>query len=112
MVAHDLGYLSTTGVYGDRDGGWVDETSRLLPTGERGRRRIAAEQGWLDLWNQSGVPIQIFRLAAIYGPGRSAFDSLRAGTAPLTMKLDPGSAWKIALALGELPESCAHAARP
>ena len=76
-----LGYLSTTGVYGDRDGGWVDETSRLLPTGERGRRRIAAEQGWLDLWNQNGVPVQIFRLAAIYGPGRSAFDSLRAGTA-------------------------------
>jgi nucleoside-diphosphate-sugar epimerase len=76
-----LGYLSTTGVYGDRNGGWVDETSRLLPTGERGRRRVAAEQGWLDLWNQSGVPVQIFRLAAIYGPGRSAFDSLRAGTA-------------------------------
>jgi nucleoside-diphosphate-sugar epimerase len=76
-----LGYLSTTGVYGDRDGGWVDETSQLRPTGERGRRRIAAEQGWLDLWNQNGVPVQIFRLAAIYGPGRSAFDSLRAGTA-------------------------------
>jgi nucleoside-diphosphate-sugar epimerase len=76
-----LGYLSSTGVYGDRCGGWVDETSRLLPTGERGRRRVAAERGWLDLWNQSGVPVHIFRLAAIYGPGRSAFDALRAGTA-------------------------------
>jgi nucleoside-diphosphate-sugar epimerase len=76
-----LGYLSTTGVYGDRNGGWVDETSRLLPTGERGRRRVAAEQGWLDLWRDRGVPVHIIRLAAIYGPGRSAFDSLRAGTA-------------------------------
>src|ERR1700736_1839311 len=46
-----LGYLSTTGVYGDRGGGWVDETAQLLPTGERGRRRVAAEQGWLRLWH-------------------------------------------------------------
>jgi hypothetical protein len=76
-----LGYLSTTGVYGDRGGGWVDETARLLPTGERGRRRVAAEQGWLQLWRDRGAPVHIFRLAAIYGPGRSAFDALRAGTA-------------------------------
>ena len=76
-----LGYLSTTGVYGDRGGGWVDETAPLRPTGERGRRRVAAEQGWLDLWHDRGVPLHIFRLAAIYGPGRSAFDALRAGTA-------------------------------
>ena len=76
-----LGYLSTTGVYGDRGGGWVDETSQLQPTGDRGRRRVAAEKGWLDLWNRRGVPVHIFRLAAIYGPGRSAFDALRAGTA-------------------------------
>jgi len=76
-----LGYLSTTGVYGDRGGGWVDETAELLPTGERGRRRAAAEQGWLGLWHDRGVPVHIFRLAAIYGPGRSAFDALRAGTA-------------------------------
>lgn len=76
-----LGYLSTTGVYGDRGGGWVDEAAPLLPTGERGRRRVAAEKGWLDLWRNRGVPVHIFRLAAIYGPGRSAFDALRAGTA-------------------------------
>ena len=54
---------------------------RCRPTGERGRRRVAAEQGWLDLWHDRGVPVHIFRLAAIYGPGRSAFDALRAGTA-------------------------------
>jgi nucleoside-diphosphate-sugar epimerase len=76
-----LGYLSTTGVYGDRGGGWVDETALLQPTGERGRRRVAAEQGWLGLWRDRGVPVHIFRLAGIYGPGRSPFDALRAGTA-------------------------------
>ncbi len=76
-----LGYLSTTGVYGDRGGGWVDESAALRPSGERGRRRVIAEQGWLDLWRDRGVPVHIFRLAAIYGPGRSPFAALRAGTA-------------------------------
>jgi nucleoside-diphosphate-sugar epimerase len=76
-----LGYLSTTGVYGDRGGGWVDETTPLLPTGERGRRRVAAERGWLRLWHDQGLPVHIFRLAGIYGPGRSALGALRAGTA-------------------------------
>jgi nucleoside-diphosphate-sugar epimerase len=76
-----LGYLSTTGVYGDRGGGWVDETSALMPTGERGRRRVLAEEGWLNLWRRRGVPVHIFRLAAIYGPGRNPFAALRAGSA-------------------------------
>jgi nucleoside-diphosphate-sugar epimerase len=75
------GYLSTTGVYGDRAGGWVDETAPLRPTGERGHRRSAAETAWLDLWRRDGVPVHLFRLAAIYGPGRSALDQVRAGTA-------------------------------
>jgi nucleoside-diphosphate-sugar epimerase len=75
------GYLSTTGVYGDRAGGWVDESSPLQPTGERGRRRCAAEAAWLALREASGVPVHIFRLAGIYGPGRSALDQVRAGTA-------------------------------
>ena len=76
-----LGYLSTTGVYGDRGGGWVDETSalraerRARPAAGRGR------DGWLELWRRRGVPVHIFRLAAIYGPGRSPFAALRAGTA-------------------------------
>ena len=76
-----LGYLSTTGVYGDRAGGWVDETAELSPSGERGRRRVSAEAGWLDLWHRCGVPVHILRLAGIYGPGRSPFEALRAGTA-------------------------------
>ncbi|HJU15376.1 MAG TPA: NAD-dependent epimerase/dehydratase family protein, partial [Stellaceae bacterium] len=76
-----VGYLSTTGVYGDRGGAWVDETTRPAPSGARGRRRAAAEEGWLALWRRQGVPVHVFRLAAIYGPGRSPFDALRAGTA-------------------------------
>ncbi len=76
-----LGYLSTTGVYGDRGGGWVDETSPLAPSGERGRRRAAAESGWLELWRKHRVPVHVFRLAGIYGPGRNALRQVRAGTA-------------------------------
>jgi nucleoside-diphosphate-sugar epimerase len=76
-----LGYLSTTGVYGNRDGGWVDESSELQPSGARGRRRVAAEAAWLDLWRGRNVPVHVFRLAGIYGPGRSPFDALRAGAA-------------------------------
>lgn len=75
------GYLSTTGVYGDTGGDWVDETSPLKATGERGLRRVAAEGEWLSLWRDQGVPVQIYRLPGIYGPGRSAIDALRAGTA-------------------------------
>jgi len=81
-----IGYLSTTGVYGDRGGGWVDETASLLPTGERGRRRVAAENQWLDLWCRHGAPVHVFRLAGIYGPGRNALDAVRAGTARRIVK--------------------------
>ena len=83
-----LGYLSTTGVYGTRDGGWVEETSVLRPTGPRGTARAAAEAAWLRLWRDQGVPVHIFRLAGIYGRGRSAFDALRAGAA---RRIDAGS---------------------
>ena len=81
-----LGYLSTTGVYGDRAGEWVDETSPLQPTGVRGRRRLAAEQAWLALWREQGVPVHLFRLAGIYGPGRSALDTIRSGRAQRIVK--------------------------
>jgi len=76
-----VGYLSTTGVYGTREGGWVDETSELRPTGSRGERRVGAETAWLHLQRQHGVPVHVFRLAGIYGPGRSALDALRDGSA-------------------------------
>ena len=84
-----LGYLSTTGVYGDRGGGWVDETSAPAPGNERGRRRVAAEAAW----RQAGVGrrVDLFRLAGIYGPGRSVLDDVRAGTARRVIK--PGHAF-------------------
>ncbi|MGE0736735.1 MAG: SDR family oxidoreductase [Alphaproteobacteria bacterium] len=76
-----LGYFSTTGVYGDRGGAWVDENDDLRPSSARARQRVEAERAWLDLQRESGVAVHIFRLPGIYGPGRSAFDQLRAGTA-------------------------------
>ena len=75
------GYLSTTGVYGDRDGGWVDEEAPLEPTGARGRKRVAAEAAWLALRRDHGVPVHLFRLAGIYGPGRNALATVKAGRA-------------------------------
>ncbi len=76
-----LGYLSTTGVYGDTGGKTVDETAPLTPTSARGRLRREAERAWLALCRDRGVPVHIFRLPGIYGPGRSAFDKLRLGEA-------------------------------
>jgi nucleoside-diphosphate-sugar epimerase len=76
-----VGYLSTTGVYGSRDGGWVDEESELRPTSERSRRRAAAEQGWLVLHERWGLPVHLFRLAGIYGPGRNTLRTVREGKA-------------------------------
>ena len=81
-----IGYLSTTGVYGDWKGAWVDETSPLRPTSERAWRRVAAETAWLDLNRRHGLPVQVFRLAGIYGPGRCALDEVRAGTARRIVK--------------------------
>ena len=75
------GYLSTTGVYGDTKGEWVSEAAWLKPTGDRQKRRVEAERGWLGIYRQYGVPMHLFRLAGIYGPGRSALDSVRAGEA-------------------------------
>ena len=72
-----VGYLSTTGVYGDRGGAWVDEAAAVAPSMARTRRRVAAEARWLA----SGLPVHVFRLAGIYGPGRNALDAVRAGTA-------------------------------
>jgi nucleoside-diphosphate-sugar epimerase len=80
------GYLSTTGVYGDRAGGWVDENSALEPTGERGRRRLAAERDWQELARATGLPLHVFRLAGIYGPGRNPLRNVLDGTARRIVK--------------------------
>ncbi len=76
-----VGYLSTTGVYGDRGGVAVCEVDPPTPGNTRSRRRVAAEQAWLEFGKKRGVAVQIFRLAGIYGPKRSALDSVRGGTA-------------------------------
>ena len=77
------GYLSTVGVYGDCAGGWVDEASELRPSTARGRARVAAEAGWRAI---PLLPLHIFRIAGIYGPGRGPFAKLRAGTARRIVK--------------------------
>ncbi|MBY6002593.1 SDR family oxidoreductase [Salipiger bermudensis] len=78
-----LGYLSTTGVYGDHGGGWVDEDTPLTPSTRRGAMRLAAEEAWRAI---PDLPLHIFRLAGIYGPGRGPFAKVRAGTARRIVK--------------------------
>lgn len=77
------GYLSTTAVYGDHEGGWVDEETPLAAGSTRGQARIAAERAWAEI---DGLPLHIFRLAGIYGPGRGPFHKLRKGTAQRVIK--------------------------
>ncbi|HEY0425003.1 MAG TPA: SDR family NAD(P)-dependent oxidoreductase [Rhodopila sp.] len=74
-----IGYLSSTVVYGNRDGQWVDEDTAVAPSQARGQRRVEAEDAWSRFAEKAGV--DIFRLAGIYGPGRSTFNDLRAGRA-------------------------------
>jgi nucleoside-diphosphate-sugar epimerase len=79
-------YLSTVGVYGDHEGGWVDEESPLRPVSQRSLQRVAAEQAWQEFATARNVDLGIFRLSGIYGPGRSAIDNIRAGTARRIIK--------------------------
>ncbi len=74
-----VGYLSTTGVYGNTGGTIVDETTPTNPSGDRGARRVKAENQWSDLFKSYGLPVHIFRLPGIYGPGRSVLDQIRHG---------------------------------
>ena len=78
-----VGYLSTTGVYGDHQGEWVDEDTPLAPSTRRGQRRKDAEQAWQAI---PDLPLHIFRLAGIYGPGRGPFAKVRNGTARRIVK--------------------------
>ena len=68
-----VGYLSTTGVYGDTKGDWVSESDQPNPCQKRSHKRLNCEKEWID----SGLPVQIFRLPGIYGPGRSTFEAIR-----------------------------------
>jgi nucleoside-diphosphate-sugar epimerase len=77
-----IGYLSSTSVYGDHQGAWVDENSPTHPTTPQGIARLHAEHQWLDL----DLPLHIFRLAGIYGPGRNVLIDLKAGKAQRILK--------------------------
>jgi dTDP-4-dehydrorhamnose reductase len=81
-----IGYLSTVGVYGDHGGEWVREDTPTRPVSERSIRRVEAERDWLALGERSGKPVQVFRLAGIYGPGRNALVNLREGSAKRLIK--------------------------
>ena len=81
-----VGYLSTTGVYGDHQGGWVDETTPLTPSTKRGAARVATEGEWNALYRLHGLPLHTFRLPGIYGPGRGPFEKVRGGTARRIIK--------------------------
>lgn len=81
-----VGYLSTTGVYGDHQGGWVDETTPAKPSTKRGEARVVTEGEWQSLMRDHGLPLHIFRLPGIYGPGRGPFAKVRNGTARRIIK--------------------------
>ncbi len=81
-----VGYLSTIGVYGDHGGAWVDEETPLTPATKRGKLRVQAEADWQALAARADLPLHIFRLAGIYGPGRGPFAKVRSGTARRIIK--------------------------
>ncbi|QFU17555.1 SDR family oxidoreductase [Microvirga thermotolerans] len=81
-----IGYLSTTGVYGDRDGAWTDETTPANPQSPASRHRHDAETAWVALGRETGQAVQVFRLTGIYGPGRNALANLAQGTARRIVK--------------------------
>ena len=81
-----IGYLSTIGVYGDFGGEWIDETTEPRPGSARTRRRIDAENAWLALGRDTARKVEIYRLGGIYGPGRSAIEDVKDGTARRIIK--------------------------
>jgi nucleoside-diphosphate-sugar epimerase len=81
-----IGYLSTIGVYGEKNGEWVDEDTPTAAQGGRKSARVEAENAWKALADEQGLPLDIFRLAGIYGPGRSSLDRIRVGEAKAIVK--------------------------
>ncbi|WP_029062139.1 SDR family oxidoreductase [Labrenzia sp. DG1229] len=80
------GYLSTVGVYGNHDGAWVDETTACKPVSRRSVQRVEAEEAWLKFATEHDLPVQIFRLSGIYGPGRNTFENFKKGKARRLVK--------------------------
>lgn len=81
-----IGYLSTVGVYGNHDGAWVDEMTICRPVSRRSIQRLAAENAWQDFANTQTIPLAIFRLSGIYGPGRNVFVNIEKGTSRRLVK--------------------------
>jgi len=81
-----IGYLSTIGVYGNHDGKWVDEETPPAPISRRSVARLEAERGWEAFSRENGVPLGVFRLSGIYGPGRGPLEKLRSGQARAVIK--------------------------
>lgn len=81
-----IGYLSSTSIYGDHQGAWVDEDSEANPCSPQGISRLKAEKQWLSLKQEAGLPVHIFRLSGIYGPGRNVLEDLKAGRAQRIVK--------------------------
>ncbi|MGB7286332.1 MAG: SDR family oxidoreductase [Salaquimonas sp.] len=81
-----IGYLSTVGVYGDHDGAWVNEETPCKPVSKRSRQRVAAENEWLEIGKTLNLPVAIFRLSGIYGPGRNTFMNIEKGQARRLVK--------------------------
>jgi nucleoside-diphosphate-sugar epimerase len=96
-----VGYFSTTGVYGNSNGNWVDETNEPQPTQLRSQKRLDCEQLWLN----SGLPVQIMRLPGIYGPGRSPLAAVRSGE--LTPVDQPGQMF-CRIHVDDLAGACWH----
>jgi nucleoside-diphosphate-sugar epimerase len=105
-----IGYLSTTGVYGDREGRWVFEASPLNARSTEAARRVSAERDWLQIGRGMGLTVQVFRLPGIYGPGRSALDRVREGTAHGVVK--PGQMFSRIHVEDVAAGLCASIARP
>jgi nucleoside-diphosphate-sugar epimerase len=103
-----IGYFSTVGVYGDAGAAWIDETAPCRPPNPRSKARLAAEQAWRELAAARGTSLAVLRLAGIYGPGRSALDKLRAGTARRIIK--PGQVFN-RIHVGDIGRLTALAAR-
>ena len=98
-----IGYLSTSGVYGDHGGAWVDEETPPQPTGERSRRRLDAENAWRDFGRAHGIPVQVFRLPGIYG--RSSRASMWTTSSP---RCAPRWTGRVAAPSTTWPTTCRH----
>lgn len=83
-----IGYLSTVGVYGNHHGEWIDEQNEVAPTSARSRQRVRAEAEWLSIGETFDIPVGVFRLSGIYGPGRNALVSAAAGKSRRLVKKD------------------------